>query len=73
MDSLTNSVVENWYFVLPKYSYCFFVKGGVKEVRLLTDKNTGRSKGCAYIDFVDSKSHKVQFMLLFPFANVFIY
>lgn len=36
----------------------FLRTGGVKEVRLLTDKDTGKSKGCAYIDFVDSKSHK---------------
>lgn len=36
----------------------FIRTGGVKEVRLLTDKITGKSRGCAYVEFLDSKSHR---------------
>ena len=35
-----------------------FNEGGVKAVRLLTNKETGRSRGCAYVEFNDSRSHK---------------
>ncbi len=33
--------------------------GAIKDVRLLTEKESGKSRGCGYVEFCDELSHKV--------------
>lgn len=37
----------------------FTKTGGVKEVRMLSYQDSGRSRGCAYVEFIDASSRKL--------------
>jgi len=48
-----------YFHNIKKKHYSLYYEGFVKDVRLLTKKDTGQSRGCAYVEFEDKITHMV--------------